>query len=61
MGITSFVFSINLSSARPNIFIFINVLKGFHTNAYIVMSNVHEIKDITNRSYLNKKPKSKIL
>jgi hypothetical protein len=44
----------NFSSAYPNIFIFVNVIK-VQTNTYIAISSVNEIKNITNRTYLNKK------
>jgi len=48
-------FSRNFSSAHPNIFTFVNVLKDVQTNTYIAISSVNEIKNVTNRTYLNKK------
>ncbi|KAF0741181.1 Uncharacterized protein FWK35_00028095 [Aphis craccivora] len=48
-------FSRNFSSAYSNISTFVNVKKEIQTNTYIVISNINEIKNITNRIYLNKK------
>ncbi|KAF0766877.1 spindle pole body component 110-like [Aphis craccivora] len=48
-------FSRNFSSPHPNIFSFVNVLKEMQTNTYIAISSVNEIKNVTNRTYLNKK------
>ena len=34
---------------------FINIIKEVQTNTYIAISSINEIKNITNRTYLNKK------